>query len=231
MNSLSKYLLAGAALAAFASVGRSDPTLMLFDVINGNIVDEQTVVDNGSGDQNPNAGVVEFNGSIQGWDVNTTVGLVGTNPTLDISSVDRATDPQGDLYVVFSDNNIATTGSVSSSIGGTTSAPQEAINFWTYSGVNIEDLSNLLTSNTLTGSPFSASANGSTSLNGSSPYSLTEVIEITDAGSGSLTSFDANLTVTGSSSVPDSGTTLLLLALGLAVIGLSARRFRLAGIA
>jgi hypothetical protein len=214
--------VATAAIAGFATMARATPTLTIydFDVATSTVVDSVTITDNGAGDANSTNGVVEFNGTIDGWDVNTTVGVSSTNPTqLDLSSVDRSTGT-GSLFLVFSDTGFTASGNAQASIGGTQNGGA-AVNFWSYSGTGINDLSNGLTSQFLSGNPFSGSQTSSTMLGGGGTYSLTEIVEIHNQGVGSITSFDADV------AVPDTGTTLLLVALGLAAIGFSARRFRL----
>ena len=221
MNSLNKYLVATAAIAGFATMARAVPTLTIYDydVATATVVDSATITDNGPGDANPSNGVVEFNGTIDGWDVNTTVGVSSSNPSqLDLSSVDRSTGT-GSLFLVFSDTGFTANGNAQATIGGTQNS-SAAINFWSYSGTGINDLSNALTSEFVSGNPFSGSQTSTVTLGGD-PYSLTEIVEIHNEGVGSLTSFDANV------SVPDTGTTIVLVALGLAAIGFSARRFKL----
>ena len=50
-----------------------------------------TVNDNGPGDFNPSIGQITYIGAVGNWNLNVTTGTLGSNPILDLSSVDTLT--------------------------------------------------------------------------------------------------------------------------------------------
>ncbi len=166
------------------------------------------------------AGTDGFSGSVGSWNINVTTGISnspGGLPGLDLNSIDEYSGSVGStLTITFSDTGFTQNGSALADIGGTQSySSGSTITFNTY--WNTTNL--LTTSGGLTSTPFSAI--DTSSINPTGTYSLTEVVTITANGPGE-SSFDANVTV------PDGGTTALLVGLALIGMSLAARRLKLA---
>jgi hypothetical protein len=204
-----KTLILAAAAAGWVVSAHATPTLTITD---GTTTVTGTV--NGDG-----PGTDTFVGAVDSWSVNVTTGLTNSPnglPDLDLSSIDLLSGTSAStLTLTFTDTGFNQDGGALADIGGTQSFTNGAtITYSTYWNTD-----NLLTSSGgLTSTPFSASDTSSGVTTG--VYSLTEVVTIAAKGAGSG-SFDANVTV------PDGGTTALLV--GLAMIGLSliARKLKL----
>lgn len=219
MKTFLRLLAAGMVLAGATQMARAVPQLRISDGLT-----TITISDGGAGDSQAVPGQVVWVGSVGNWTLNvhtgTTYPVLGslTNPVLDLSFNAISNANGGTLTVSFSADGFGpTAGNAVASTGGTT---QGTVLYNTYGGTNntLFSTSNLLTSQ----GPFVAPAfSGTTSggnVNNVGPYSLTQVITITHAaGVSRITTGDSILTV------PESGTSILLLGTGLTLLGLVAR--------
>jgi hypothetical protein len=212
------------AVGVLTTTVHADLALSLFDGTT-----TMTLADGGVGDLSPVVGMVTFIGSIGPWEVNVTTGtskpIIGT-PTvadLDLTSMNVTTDTAGTLTIKLTDTGFSAAGLDSvlkSSIGGTTAGTVDFIQildrgnneFATGSG------SDLVSVHLGPFSPGAFSGTGTAAAPVSGPFSLTEVVVITQAGRGA-TSFNAESTV-----VPVPAAVLLGL-LGMGAAGLKLRRF------
>lgn len=215
MKKLYQYLALAAAAVGVAQMAQAVPQLMVFDGTTTIIIS-----DNGAGDVSANNGRIVWNGSIGNWTLNTDVGttfpVIGTltNPQLDLS-FNAFSTTGGTLKITFSADGFGpTAGTAVAQIGGTTPG---TVVYNTFGGTNntIFSTSNLLTTQGPFTGAFSGSVVGGTVTN-AGPYSLTQQITITHTGS-SITTGNSLLTV------PDSGTSVLLLGAGLISLGFMAR--------
>jgi hypothetical protein len=215
MKKLYYYLGLAAAAVGLSSVANANPELKITDGVTTIIV-----VDNGVGDGSSVGGRIVWNGSIGVWTLNTDVGttfpVIGTlsNPQLDLS-FNAFSTTGGTLTLTFSADGFGpTAGTAVASIGGTA---QGNVSYQTFGGTNntLLDTSHLLTSQGPFGGSFSGSVAGGTVTN-VGPYALSQQLTITHSGSG-ITTGDALLTV------PESGTSLLLLGAGLLGLALMAQ--------
>lgn len=220
MKQLHRFLAAAAAIAGLTQTVQALPQIRLFDGVS-----TVTISDNLAGDAQPAAGQVVFIGSIGNWTLNvhtgTTYPAIGSlaNPSLDLSFNATSTGAGGTLWIMFAADGFGpTSGSTLASIGGTI-AQNGSLTYKTYGGTDNSNFSlvNLLTSQgPFAAVAFSGSVTGG-SVNNLGPYALTQVVEVTHAAGTWLTTGDASL------SVPESGTSILLLGAGLTGIGLLAR--------
>jgi hypothetical protein len=216
MKTFLKYTFLAATIAAFAVMANATPTLKIWTQQTGFL----TITDNGVGDVNATVGGIVWTGSIGSWSFNlvgaVTYPEIGSLaiPEMDLNFL-ATSSTGGTLKILFSNDGFGPTVNQTSeaNIGGTT---QGSVSYKAFGGVNnnLFDLSNLLCAGPNTGS-FSADVIGA-AVNNQGPYSLTSVITITQVGAGT-SSGDVMLTV------PDSGTTLLLLGAGLTGLGLISR--------
>jgi hypothetical protein len=228
MKTFLKYIFLAATIAAFSQVARATPVLQISatGATSVTIWDGSTAT--GAVDLDSEVGGVTWDGTIGGWTLRFNTGL--TKPALG-----SATDPQMDLnfsaqysggnvstlLILFSDNDFTSPGNVTASIGGT-AAGAASLTYATFGGASNTELaygvSNRLTLlpnvGGYTGS-FSGSTTSGTFIAGG-PYELTLGIQIQQTNPG-LSTGDALLTV------PDSGTTLLLLGAALTGLGLFGR--------
>lgn len=160
-----------------------------------------TITDGSGLDANGLSGDVTYIGSVGGWTINITTGVIGVNPTMDVNSQDLNSGSSDPLTITFSDPTQLVTGPAGfSALLGTTS------------------LGGTITYNVLVdGSPVatilgpSGSATGSLS---SGSHVLAEQVILDGPGT---TQFDASLTV------PDAGTTVMLLGVSLTALGFFGR--------
>lgn len=212
---LQKLALAALAVGLTASV-QALPSLRISDGTT-----TITIADNGVGDGNAASGVVMWSGTVGVWDINVNTGLTkptqgsALNPYMDLNFIDHSS-AAGTLTLWFSETDFGpSNGSALAHIGGTAQGSVSYSTYWSSSNA-LFATSTLLTNQ----GPFAGGAYSGTStagpLNNSGPYSLTQVISLTHSASGT-TSGDAEL------SVPDSGTSILLLGAGLTGLGLFGR--------
>jgi len=216
MKKLYHRLILAVATAGLVPLARALPELQIFDGTT-----TITVVDNLAGDASSAAGRIVWVGTIGNWTLNTDVGTtfpaIGnlTNPQLDLSFNAVSNGSGGTLSIMFSADGFGpSAGTAVASIGGTTSG---TVVYDTFGGASntLFDLSPLLAAQGPFTGAFSGAVSGG-SVNNVGPYALTQQIVITHSGSG-ITTGDGLLTV------PDSGTSLLLLGAGLTGLGFLAR--------
>jgi hypothetical protein len=220
MKTLLKYLALAATIAGATQVVQAVPQLKIFDGINTIII-----TDNGGGDGSSALGRIVFDGTIGNWTLNTHVGTtfpaIGTlsNPQMDLSFNATSNGAGGTLTISFSADGFGpTNGTALAQIGGTA---QGTVGYQTFGGTNntLFDTSHQLT----TQGPFGPGAFSGTVAGGAvanvGPYSLTQQVTITHTGAA-ITTGDAFLTV------PDSGTSILLLGAGLTGLAMLARARR-----
>jgi hypothetical protein len=225
MKTFLKYTFLATAIAGFVGIAHAVPTLRIIDVATAQTIE---IADGSALDTSPVAGMVMWSGPLGAWTLNFDTGLtypaIGSpsDPQMDLS-FGAYTPTGGTLKIYFSEVGFTAPGTASVDIGGTKQGSTVA--FGTFGGTS-NSLFDYSISNRLTllqngalvynGLTFSGSASGG-SVGGSVPYSLTEFIQITQTGAG-LTTGDAMLTV------PDGGTTALLVGLGLLGLSAFARR-------
>jgi VPDSG-CTERM motif len=215
MNSLHKRVALVAALAGLSVVARANPELYITDSAGDTAIVDTTVLPNGT---------VTYSGSIGLWNITVDTG-VSASP---IGNIDLLGDESysgsgaASISIAFSDTGFSLPGTAVASIGGTFDTGTTGLTFNTYYGTSLLDETNPLTSQSFSGTgSFSGNQVGGNVTN--APYSLTEVVTITNSGanpSQTVTSFDAGL------NVPDGGTTALLLGVGLLGLALAARKFK-----
>jgi hypothetical protein len=221
MKTFLKYIFLAAAIAAFAGMANAIPTLTISS--GGTTV---MIVDNVSNDLSSLPGYLLWSGAIGNWKVTTEIAttypLMGSagNPYLDLT-FNAVSSGVGLLTMDFSADGFTAGGNASAVIAGTMSGNVAYLGFASY-----QNTSTLLTTlpvfndatlppDGYSSSPFSGAITGN-AVNNSEPYSLTEHILIYETGVGQITG-DATLTV------PDSGTTLMLLGAALTGLGLFSR--------
>src|SRR6478672_6918682 len=202
----------GLALSAHAT-----PTLTLSDGTTTIVV-----MDNGVGDLDPTLGSVVFNGAVgSNFNVNTSAGLTkpadgsASAPAIDLNSLNHALGA-GTLTITFSETGFtAFPGILTGGIGGTIAVGGSLTN------VVMQNALDLVTNGPFGPGPFSGS--GSAALIDGAPYSLTQTAILTFGARGGSTSFDAMASVPG---VPDGGTTVTMLGIGLLAMGAARRIYR-----
>lgn len=172
-------------------------------------------------------GNVTYNGSAGVWNLVVTTGLtapaLGThaNPSMDLS-IQASSTAGGSLYIGLVDTGFTGVGSLAATISGhvVSGAPESYLFNMFADTSNTQPTTTLPTGSiitTLSGVlPVLATTTGT--LPGTSPYALGEVVEITSTGA-TTTSIDA-----GSSTVPDGGTTAMMLGLALSGLALLKRK-------
>lgn len=231
MKTFLKYTFLAASIAALAQIAHATAVLKISEITGAVVTDKVTITDNGVGDLTPVAGAVTFAGGIDNWIINVDTGY--TYPTLgsqadaqmhlSFSAQYAGSGVASSLVIQFSaDGFTDVAGNANVAIGGVTPG---VLCYSTFSDASdvLFALTNKLTAiGGLVGDPANGGAYASAVMAGTVPiagqdgsYSLTQKIVI--APVQGVTSGDATL------SVPDSGTTLMLLGAGLAGLGLVSR--------
>ena len=167
-----------------------------------------TVVDGGAGDVCGASGCVTFSGSVGNYAVNISTGLSqdGTNPFLDLNSIDVATTSNAGLLTIETSSNGYLTNTPQFSLGvGGTDGTGGTVSFAAFGGNSntLFDTSKQIGS-TLVFNPGAFSGTTVGGGNSADPYSLTIVANINGVTAGA-TSFDAAL-----DAVPEPASVLLL---------------------
>lgn len=204
MNYTKRTILLGATVAGLCATAHAIPTLTIDDGVNTPIV----ISDNGAGDLFSSDGWVTWGGTIGDWILNVDTGVtkpaVGsvTQPVMDLHFIAQSA-AAGTLTLTFSEDGFDSTGGIRDLIGGTTSGL-----VWdnVYKGTEL-----LVASGPLGSGAFSDTSYGSVSLAPSDIFSVQVIIQHDGAG---LTSGDKEV------SVPDGGTTVMLLGGALSIFGL-----------
>jgi hypothetical protein len=196
-----------------------------YGIANANYVSQLTISDGVDPTTTVNgSGSLDWTSTVGVWDFNDVTGTLGgsaTLPSLDLNFADSSS-AAANLTITFSVSGFGPSPSAFNvSVGGTT-APSagSSVTFSTfYSTANALPATTALTSPvvfTYPPSGFSEMAGVSVVNALTGPYSLSETIEIHNAGSGEA-SGDAKL-----SSVPDAGSTLILLGAAISALGVFA---------
>ncbi len=189
------------------------PTMRL---TNGSETHTIVLSDGSPADQSPIPGIVVFHDSLGDWSINVTTGIVLNEgrPYMDLNSINISNISSGTtpLSIYFSQTGFTTdNGYWEAAIGGTT---RSSLQYSTYLGTSntLFDTSTPLTNSGLLGpGAFANMFTSDTIL--TSPYLLTQYVEIAyNAGTGG-TSFNAELR-----SVPEPSALLLM---GLGFLGLA----------
>lgn len=183
------------------------------------------ITDGGAGDANSAAGAITWTGSIGVWSTNSITGITkpvlgfSETPILNLSFSDTSI-AAGTLTIMFSDTGYTSPagGWTSQTFTGITSGSVGYDVFGASSGAARNqpfDTTRLLSSIAPRTGTFAVTA-GSSYIQTSIPFSLTQVVTLSHAGAG-FTTGNAFLRI------PDGGSSIILLCAGLAGLGLISR--------
>ena len=220
MIKLLKYLTLAAAVAGLAAGSAyAVPTLTISDGTT-----TQTVTDGSAGDGNSNVGVVTWVGSVGAWTLNVDTGstkpYIGSvsSPAMDLSFL-AGSSAAGTLTITFTDwGFVVPNGGVNDMINGNSNVAgtvtDNVIKNW-----GLASAQNIVTLGPLNDLSFTSTGSGHVVLGAQTVPndSLSIQVVITHNGAG-VTSGDKLVTV------PDGGTTALLLGAGLTGLAVISRR-------
>jgi hypothetical protein len=173
------------------------------------------------------SGLISFNGKVGKFTLSlSTTAASGLDmmPSLILSSLSYGAKKAGTLTISLSDTSVhPNDGSILSTINGQTSGKISYSTFADTGNSLFGKGTMLSTHGGLTGSAFSAA--GSAILSSQTPFSLTEVFVLSQS-KGGHTGFTATVVdpPTGPATVPDTGSTLMLMGIGLGSIGFLRRK-------
>ena len=211
-------------IAGIAGIVHAIPAGAILSISDG--VDPSiTVFDNFTGDLNPATGELTMSTNIGVWSLSISTGVTApalgsfTNPVMDLV-IQASSTGAGSLTYTFSDLNYsAPTGSVNAIISGQVfSGAQAKVDYSVYGSVSntVNTLTTLLATTGTNALPLVTSASGALML--SSPFSLSQVVQLTASGATSV-SVDASL-----SAVPEPSTVALTFLGLVSLVGLAGRR-------
>lgn len=215
VSGLFRKVAAAALLAAALPAANAAAQLTLSSGGNTVIINDT----NGGLDACPLTGCITFVGAIGNWNLNVSTGTVGTNPLIDLNSIDSlvgAGTGANALTITFSSTDFTSPGLLQSSIGGTLSTGASLTYQGYYNANNALNGTTTAIGSLLSfgpGGAFSGSTSGGTA---TGTYSLTQVVVLSATQNG-RSSFDAAI------DVPEPGV-LALAGLGLGLVGLIGRR-------
>lgn len=185
-----------------------------------------TITDNFTGDLNASIGELTMSTNIGVWSLSVSTGLTkpalgnSTNPLMDLV-IQASSTGAGSLTYTFSDNNFSPVpGTLKSAISGhVISGAPTTVDYSVYGdgGNTLGALTTLLTTTGTNSLPVLTTNSGSLAL--STPFSLSEVVQLTASGASAV-SIDASL-----SAIPEPST-IALTFLGLTFVAGLARRRR-----
>jgi hypothetical protein len=218
---LKKFCLWGSLAAALVFVPSAGATLQLTLSSGATtlVINDNGPICNGSNgpacDSNSAVGQITYIGAVGNWNLNVTTGTLGTNPILDLSSVDTVKGSgtgANSLTLKFSATNLPgpQLSGFSANVGGTL-ATNTTLMFSAY----VDNTNTLYGMGTQVGSTltftnppligFSGGQNGAAGAITAALYSGTEIVNISSVGPSGTSSFDAQL-----DTVPEPAGVLLL---------------------
>jgi hypothetical protein len=215
MKNLIKSLVIATTLAAGTAYAVPNLSIIVTDGTTTDSFNTETLF---GGSYLVSTGVV----NLDGWSFSASAADSGS--VMDLDSLDILNTGSGTLTLTVSAQNFLTNGGIATStVGGNGSGTG------TITVSSFGDASNVLFQKTKAlgsivlsnpGSPFSGSVTASSAgLN--APFSLTQVVAVANPSKNFTNSIDSAITT-----VPDSGTTLLLLGLGAVGVCVAARKFK-----
>jgi|ERR1017187_796648 hypothetical protein len=216
-----KNLMVVLAVAGIANGANATANLTIYDGVNPLI----SINDNGLGDLNAASGELTVSTNVGVWSLSISSGATkpalgsATNPVMDIV-VQASSTAAGSLRYVFSDNGFGpASGTLNATVSGhVISGAASTVDYSVYGdpGNVVGVLTTLLTTTVTIPLPVLTSNSGPLAL--STPFSLSEVVQLTASGASAV-SVDASLNVTP---IPEPGTAgLTFLGLTLLVAGLA----------
>jgi PEP-CTERM motif len=212
------------AIVGIAGIAQAIPVGAVLSISDG--VDPSiTVFDNATGDLNPATGELTMSTNIGVWSLSISTGVTApalgslTNPVMDLV-IQASSTGAGSLTYTFSDVGYsAPTGTLNAMLSGQAfSGAQAKVDYSVYGSVSntVNTLTTLLATTGTNALPLVTSASGALTL--SSPFSLSQVVQLTASGATSV-SVDASLSV-----VPEPSTATLTFLGLVSLVGLAGRR-------
>lgn len=218
---IKKLITATLAASAFALCSPVAHATLIVTLSDG--TNTVTAIDGGLGDQDPaHAGSVLYVGSVGSWIFSVTSGVsnapasVGMPAQLSLTSIDVSFGGAGTLTITLTDSNLINP--LGTNLGAITSIGGTIVGGGTVSAYSLFNGNPLVNLGSFTGSPtYNFSGGGSTSVDTTGGFGLTNVATITFGAGGGSTNFGMTTTV------PEPAT-LGLLGLGLIGLGLARRK-------